>query len=92
MSSTAGVGGSSTFSVVAEPEGLEFQWFRNGAPIAGATNSVYVLTNAQIENVGPCFVRVWHPTNPGRVVDSALAFQELGPVASVFLTTNSKIC
>ncbi len=44
---------SPTFSVVAAGTApLEYQWSFNGAAISGATNSAYVVTNAQLINDG----------------------------------------
>ncbi len=43
-SQTVAAGSSVTFSVTARGA-TRYQWFRNGATIAGATNSTYTLTN-----------------------------------------------
>ena len=44
-------GSTHTFSVIA-PGATSYQWLRNGAVIAGATNSTLTLTNIQSSDVG----------------------------------------
>jgi uncharacterized delta-60 repeat protein len=52
-------GQSARFRVVAEgTPPLTYQWFFNGAPLAGATNAELVLTNVQPEQAGNCWVVV----------------------------------
>ncbi len=38
-------GGTATFSVGAIGSGLNYQWLRNGTPLAGATNAAYTVAN-----------------------------------------------
>jgi hypothetical protein len=51
VSVTVGVEGTATFTVSAfGPPPLEFQWRKNGANIAGATNSTFTITNVQFDD------------------------------------------
>ena len=45
-------GDSVTFSVAATGTGLSYQWRKNSANIAGATNSAYSITNVAAGNAG----------------------------------------
>lgn len=57
---TVTVGGAATFSVIAGPVPLSYQWFYHdiGQPIDEATNSLLTLTNVQTGEAGPYFVQV----------------------------------
>ncbi|QYM78983.1 immunoglobulin domain-containing protein [Horticoccus luteus] len=61
------VGGSVTFAVAASGEPLTYQWHRNGADLAGATNATYVVANAQTTDAAAYSVTV---TNSLGTVDS----------------------
>lgn len=52
------VGGSATLRVTATGSNLTYQWFKDGAPVAGATASTLTISNAQPANAGSYFVRV----------------------------------
>lgn len=53
---TVGVGGSATFSVVADGRPpLSYAWQRDGAPILGATAASYTLGNCQMSDSGSDF-------------------------------------
>src|SRR6185436_13519829 len=55
----ATVGGSATFSVVANGTApLAYQWRRNGANIAGANSASLMLNNVQLTDAGQYSVRV----------------------------------
>jgi uncharacterized repeat protein (TIGR03803 family) len=55
-SQTAAVGGAATFCVAAEGSPLlNYYWRRNGANIAGATNSCYTTNNVQLSDSGSQF-------------------------------------
>ncbi|MDA1275554.1 MAG: immunoglobulin domain-containing protein [Verrucomicrobia bacterium] len=55
----ANVGGSATFSVIAEGTGpLEYHWTYNGAPIAGASSPTLRLDNVQPSSAGQYAVEV----------------------------------
>ena len=51
-------GATATFSVTAQGAGLSYQWLYNGANLAGATSSNFVLNAVQPTNAGPYSVRV----------------------------------
>jgi outer membrane protein assembly factor BamB/subtilisin family serine protease len=53
VSRTVGIGTSATLAVNANGnDPLTFQWYLNGAPIAGATESAYTITNATAAQSG----------------------------------------
>jgi DNA-binding beta-propeller fold protein YncE len=52
---TVTVGGTATFSVVAENGTLRYQWRRNGTPIAGATAASYTTPATTINDNGARF-------------------------------------
>lgn len=56
VSVNANAGTTVSFSVIATGSPLTYQWRLNGLDIAGATNSTYVITNAQVANVGSYYV------------------------------------
>lgn len=51
-------GSTATFSVVATGSNLTYQWYRNGAAIAGATSAELAIPSASAANAGSYFVRV----------------------------------
>jgi hypothetical protein len=58
----AGIGGSALFSVTASGTGpLNYQWFRDGVVVAGATGSTLTLTNLQADQFGGYSVAVFSP-------------------------------
>jgi hypothetical protein len=70
-SSTVGVGSSVTFTAAATGSpSPSFQWLKGGSPIAGATNSSYMLGSAQLTDVGAYAVVA---TNSAGTVTSAAA-------------------
>jgi hypothetical protein len=52
VSSTVGVGSTTTFTVNAAGSGLSYQWRRNGIAIAGATTSSIQVSNASSSSAG----------------------------------------
>ncbi len=78
----ASEGGSVAFAATAAGNGLSYQWFRNSASLADATNSSLVLTNLQMSDVGDYTVRITNDVN--RSVQSRAAALELGDPSSVF--------
>jgi uncharacterized repeat protein (TIGR01451 family) len=59
---TVKVGDTVTFSVVASGDPpLSYQWLFNGATLSGATNTVLVITNAQVGTGGRYSARVSNP-------------------------------
>lgn len=63
-----GEGSTTNFSVVADGPSLAYQWRLNEADIPGATNELFVLTNAQSANAGTYVVVI---TNAWGSVTSA---------------------
>lgn len=61
-----------------------YQWFRNGAILAGETTSVFALTNAQPANDGNYFVVL---SNGVQVVTSAVAQVTVSPAPSAPVVT-----
>jgi hypothetical protein len=49
------VGGLAAFSVTATGDPLNYQWFLNGNPVAGATASNYSIGNVVLTNTGGYF-------------------------------------
>jgi sugar lactone lactonase YvrE len=52
------LGQSVTFSVTASGSNLQYQWFKDGVAISGATSSSYTINNAQTSHAGSYVVRV----------------------------------
>jgi uncharacterized delta-60 repeat protein len=52
------LGGSAAFTVGAAGTGLTYQWFHNGAAVAGATGATLSLTNLQTADVGNYYVTI----------------------------------
>lgn len=85
---------------IAQPQGCAFQWFLNGAPIAGATNSSYVVETASAADGGsytcvvtnasssvstlPATVTVESTSNPGHLINLSVLTQS--PVTVGFVT------
>lgn len=53
-----------TLRVRATGAGRMFQWFKDGAPIPGATDSNYVVNNAQLSSAGQYFCQVSGTCSP----------------------------
>jgi hypothetical protein len=51
-------GRSTNLTVHCSGLSVQYQWFKNGAAISGATNSVLSITNAHLEDSGTYFVQV----------------------------------
>jgi hypothetical protein len=64
------VGGSVTFTVVAEGLDLTYQWRKDGEDITGATDTAYTIEEATLDDAGDYDVVV---TNPCATVESAAA-------------------
>lgn len=79
--SVSGAIGNASFSVVATGTNLVYQWFKNGAPIAGATNASLNLVNVQAADAGNYTVVVSNLVN-GAPVNSVTS-----NVATLTLTT-----
>ena len=59
VNQSVAIGETITFSAPASGYGtFYYQWFKNGAMLAGATNSTLALTNAQLNNSGFYYVAV----------------------------------
>jgi hypothetical protein len=79
-----GASSNATFCVLAAgSQTLAYQWFFNGAPIAGATGTQYVLAGVQAGNAGGYHVVA---SNSLGTVTSAVATLTVLPVAPYFTT------
>ena len=65
---TVGIGAQVTMSLAATGSGLSYQWYKDGAPIAGATSATVTLTNLQLASAGSYGAIV---TNGGGSVSSS---------------------
>lgn len=70
-STTGTIGGTASFAVTASGTALRFQWYHNGAAIAGATGTTLSLTNLQLDDGGTYTVVV---SNAATSVMSAPAY------------------
>lgn len=61
VSQTVSVGGTATFSVVAQGTNLSYQWYKDGAPITGATLATYTKASVGTTDAGAykCRVTNW---------------------------------
>ena len=83
-----GQGQNATFSSAASGTApLAYQWFFNGAPLSGASNSNLVLTAVQTNKSGSYSVRV---TNVAGVVTSAVATLTVVPSPTVLAQPSSQ--
>ena len=57
------VGDSYTLTVVAVGTGLQYQWYKDGTAITGATSGTYTINNAQLTNAGEYSVTVTDGAN-----------------------------
>src|SRR5207249_4944196 len=65
------VGGTATFTVEASGgDPLTYQWYFNGTPITGATDSTLTIPNVQLSDAGQYSVQI---SNPYGSVTSAFA-------------------
>ena len=60
VSQIAGAGAATEFSVTATGEALEYQWYKDGVAIAGATGSTLTITSVGPMDIGAYTVRVWN--------------------------------
>jgi hypothetical protein len=79
---TVTAGGTATFSVVAGPLPLSYQWYYHdiGQPITGATNSSLTLTNVQTGQAGQYFVQVNNTFGPTFSANALLTITTDPPV------------
>jgi len=77
QSQIAMVGSNVTFNVVATHLPLNYQWYFNGAPLAGANSATLILTNVQPVNTGNYSVNVWN--NVGSVFSTAAGLTVVFP-------------
>lgn len=81
LSQATVLGGGASFFVGASGSGeLRYQWHLNGQPLAGATNAVYAITNAQPADAGTYTVEVSNSvgamtSQPGRLTVSQAVAQ-----------------
>jgi pectate lyase len=76
-------GATATFTVAATGPQLQYLWFFNGNPIAGATGSSLVIPNAQAGHAGNYSVAV---ANPAGNVNSTIATLGVGDIAPTVTT------
>lgn len=80
-SKTIAIGGSGTLSVTAGGQDpLTYQWYFNGAPIAGATQSSYTINNASASSAGNYTVVI---TNGAGSVTSSVATVSVAAASDV---------
>jgi hypothetical protein len=82
LSGSGPAGRSTNLVVVAQGQGLTYQWYFLGQPLPGETESILHLTNVQPQHVGTYFVRVQAQGSPV-FVDSARAVVEIGSASDV---------
>lgn len=68
------------FSVLTQGQALNYQWYFNGAQLAGANESILTRNNVQLADVGSYFVRV---SNEDRFVDSDVVNLEINSIDGV---------
>ena len=67
------LGGSATFTAVANGTGIAYQWYFNDVPLAGSTGSTLQLTNISPAQVG--LYRVGVSSSGGRIVSAPASLQ-----------------
>lgn len=77
-------GTDATFTVVATGDDLEYQWFKDGVAIDGATSATLTVSSVGSEDVGSYYVRI---TNPNGNVTSASATLSLQSSTAPVVTT-----
>jgi len=88
---SAGVGGSATFSVFASGAApLNYQWYRNGTTISGATSSSYTVGSVALSDDGASFtVRV--SNSAGSVTSSPAVLRVASDQAPVPVITSPAV-
>ncbi len=89
QSQVSGVGANASFSVRATGPSLNYNWFMGGTNISGATNSYYVVTNAQFANAGNYYVIVTNSWGSVTSQVAALTVQLFSPGSVVAWGDNS---
>jgi len=79
LSKTVTPGGTFTMATNASGTGNAFQWFRNGATLAGETGAILLRQNANASDAGNYTVRI---TNSAGTVTSSAGAVTLSPTAS----------
>lgn len=78
-------GASATFTVVASGDGtLTYQWFKNGAEIAGATSASYTIPSVSSTDLGNYYVTV---TNDKGSIDSNVVTLSISVPSAPTITT-----
>jgi hypothetical protein len=88
------VGSNATFMVAAAGTApLSYQWRFNGASIAGGTNTIYTLTNAQLSNAGSYSAVVTNIAGSVTSVNALLTVTQPAPprIDSIFLVSGGHI-
>jgi hypothetical protein len=76
------VGGSATFSVVAEGPDLGYQWRKNGEDIADATTDCYIVEEATLDDAGDYDVLVTNACDTATSVAATLLVAAAGPTVT----------
>ena len=88
QSQTVNGGGAANFAVGASGTNLRYQWRFNGGEINAATNSSYLVSNAQVANAGSYSAVV---TNSGGSVTSSTAILTVTDLPSLAAIPNATV-
>ena len=89
------MGGTATFSVTVNPSPmLTYQWFKDGDPIPGATNTSLTITNVRAFDIGTYTVTITNAagtttSNPANLSIAPVALVRHAPVLNSGLVTGS---
>jgi sugar lactone lactonase YvrE len=83
LSLNVNTGQSASFSVTASGPGLTYQWLKNSAVIAGATNATYTIPSAQAGDVAVYTVRL----TSGSTTATASAELSVGTSSAIAITS-----
>jgi Immunoglobulin I-set domain. len=73
QSQTVTAGQDMTFSVTAKGTApLWYQWYKDGAPISGATSSIYSITNVQASDAATYTVTISNGISPDATSSGAV--------------------
>ncbi len=75
-----GLGGTALFTVTATGDDLEYQWYRDGAALPGATGNALAVPNVGLSDVGSYTVRVWNRWGSRLSAGAVLAGNDPAPI------------